>query len=156
MMKFGLSVLLLLLLRLQSPDVHEISDITVRLIFLDGGKPAGSQQIILYEGDPTKASTTPQIKQITGPDGVAKFHLAAPVPEKLWVYDDNGSITNCAWEDPLLLKDVLAVGATVGVDGRFGHSCKGNRDIVTRLGAKPGEIVIFVRKLTSWDNFRHY
>jgi hypothetical protein len=139
----------------QSGNVQQVAGIAVRLVYFDSGKPADNQQIILYEGDPSKASTV-RTKQSTDRDGIAKFHFSEHLPEQVWVDDNNGRIRNCAWEDQVPLQEILATGVTIGVGGRFGSSCKGSQDTVTRLGAKPGEIVIFVRKVSAWDNLRHY
>jgi hypothetical protein len=130
-------------------------DIAVRLVYLKSGKPAQGQQIVLYEGKPSQASTI-QMKETTSSDGIAIFHLSEPLPKTVWVNGDNGVITGCAWEDQISLQSVIEQGATIGVDARFGGSCGGDRNVIDRLRAKPGEIVIFVRKLGSWDNLRHY
>jgi hypothetical protein len=130
-------------------------DIAVRLVYLKNGKPAQGQQTVLNEGDPSRASTI-QMKETTSSDGIAIFHLAEPLPETVWVYEDNGRISGCAWENQIPLRNVIEQGKTIGVDGRFGGSCSGDRSVINRLGAKPGEIVIFVRKLSVWDNLRHY
>jgi hypothetical protein len=101
-------------------------------------------------------ASTVRSTQITGSDGTARIRLSNPSPEHVWVDDNNGRITNCAWEDQLSVSEILSEGTTIGKDNRFGSSCKGGQDTITRLGAKPGEIVIFVRKVSNWDNLRHY
>lgn len=135
--------------------VDHSPDVVVRLIYLKDGKPAQNQQIILYEGDPSKAGTI-RLNGTTSIDGTAKFHLSEPLPKTVWLYEENGRITGCASEDAILLSDVIEHGATIGVDSRFGGSCKGDQGQISRLGAKPGEIVMFVRKLNALDNLRHY
>jgi hypothetical protein len=129
-------------------------DIAVRLVYLDTGKPADGQQVILYEGKPS-ASTT-RFTQTTAGDGVARFRLSVPPPETVWVDDNNGRIRNCAWEDQVHVSEILAQGVTIAKDNRFGSSCKGKQDTVSHLRAKPGEIVVFVRRVGNWDNLRHY
>jgi hypothetical protein len=155
MMKLWTSISLVFMLIQQTGNTHQPPDLIVRLVYLDNGKPADNQQIILYEGNPSQASTIRSTK-ITDQDGIAKFHVSEPLPEKVWVNDDNGHIRSCAWEDQIPLQEILANGVTIGKDARFGAACKGSQDTITRLGAKPGEIVIFVRKLSNWDNLGHY
>jgi hypothetical protein len=154
-MNFWRSISLLCIFVPQSRNIHQLPDLIVRLVFLDNGKPADNQQIILYEGNPSQASTI-RSQQITGQDGIAKFRVSEPLPEKVWVDDNNGRIRGCAWEDQIPLQEILANGITIGKDGRFAGACKGSPETITRSRAKPGEIVIFVRKASSWDNLRHY
>ena len=154
MTKLWLSTLLCLFLA-QSGTVPQPVNIAVRLVYLDSGKPADGQQVILYEGKPSLASTT-RFTRTTDSDGVARFRLSVPLPETVWVNEENGKITSCAWEDQILVSEILSDGFTIARDNRFGSSCKGGQDTITRLSAKPGEIVIFVRKVSIWDNLRHY
>jgi len=112
-------------------------------------------KITLYEGSPSLASTI-RSTQITRSDGIARFRISNPSPEKVWVDDNNGRIRNCAWEEQIPVSDIFSAGFTIGRDNRFGSSCKGEQDTISRLSAKPGEVVIFVRKVSNWDNLRHY
>ncbi|RSL15540.1 hypothetical protein EDE15_1030 [Edaphobacter aggregans] len=149
------SILLACVFLAQAGKPSQATDVIVRLVYLDSGKPAEGQQIILYEGNPSLAATS-RSKQITDRDGVARFRVSTPFPEKVWVDDNNGSIRNCAWEDQIPLHEILSEGVTIGKDNRFGSSCKGGQDTIAQLGAKPGEVVLFVRKVSNWDNIRHY
>lgn len=130
-------------------------DITVRFLNTKDGKPAQGQQITLYEGDPSRSSTI-QMKETTSSNGSAIFHLSTPLPKTVWVNVDNGRIRGCAWEDQIPLQNVIEQGATIGIDSRFGGSCTDDQNVIKRFGAKPSEIVIFVRKLGILDNLRHY
>ena len=129
--------------------------VSFRIVYLKDGKPAQNQKVDLYEGNPSSSSTI-RTAGTTSVDGIARFHLSEPLPKTVWVNTDNGRIRQCAWEDQIALTDVVDHGATIAVDRRFGGSCGGDRSAIDRLGAKPGEIVIFVRKLSNWDNLRHY
>jgi hypothetical protein len=140
---------------LQSDSARQPTEVVVRLVYLDSGKPANGESFIFFEGKPSMASTV-RNTQITGSDGTVRIRLSTPPPEHVWVDDNNGRITNCAWEDQLSVSEILSEGVTIGKDNRFGSSCKGGQDTITRLGAKPGEIVIFVRKVSNWDNLRQY
>jgi hypothetical protein len=137
-----------------SGSVHAV-DIAVRLVYLNNGKPAQGQQAVLYEGDPSHTSTI-RMKETTSSDGIAIFHLSEPLPKTVWVDENNGVVRGCAWENQIPLRNVIEQGTTIGVDERFGGSCRGDRSAINRLRAKPGEIVIFVRKLSVWDNLHHY
>jgi hypothetical protein len=130
-------------------------DLQVRLVYFKNGKPAARQPVILYEGDPARIST-PKLTATTSADGVATFQLTNPLPNTVWTNEENGRIRGCASEKQLPLDLVIKQGVTIGVDARFGSSCKGDRSLLTRLAAKPGEVVIFVRKVTPWDNLREY
>ena len=155
MMKLWTLLSLVFVLIQQHGDTQRPPDLIVRLVYLDNGKPADNQQIVLYEGSPSQASTT-RWTTVTDQDGIAKFHVSKPLPKKVWVDNDNGHIRSCAWEDQIPLQEILAKGVTIGKDSRFGAACKGGQDTIARLGAKPGEVVVFVRKLSNWDNLRHY
>ncbi len=154
-MNLSTSMLLICMFLAQAGNVSQPADVIVRLIYLDSGKAADGQQITLYEGKPSLASTN-RSQQITGSDGIARFRISAPFPAKVWIDDNNGRIRSCAWEDQIPFPQILSEGVTIGKDNRFGSSCKGGQDTITRLSAKPGEIVIFVRKVGNWDNLRHY
>ena len=131
------------------------TNLRVRLIYLQNGKPAANQRIVLYEGDPSRSSTA-QIEGTTAADGTATFRLAAPLPKSVWVYESNGKIEGCAWENQLPVDVIIRRGVTVGVDERYGSRCKGDRALIDSLVPGPGEIVMFVRKLTVWDGLRRY
>lgn len=142
--------------------VHAQTEVRVRVVYLKSGKPARGQEIVLDEGDPQQmspavwrsGSKTPRAR--TSADGVAIFRLDEPLPETVSVDVENGRIIGCAWEGQLRLGDVLKQGVTVGADERYGSSCRGDRGVIKRLAAKPGEIAIFVRKITIWDDLRWY
>jgi hypothetical protein len=131
------------------------TELRVHLIYLKNGKPATNQSLLLFEGDPAKSGTV-RLSGRTASDGVATFDLPNQLPEAVWIYTNNGQITTCAWQDLMPTRTVMTEGATIGADERFGHSCKGDRSLITRLAAKPGEIVIFVRAVTALNNIRHY
>jgi hypothetical protein len=154
MMKLCMSILFYALMG-QTGVISKPTVVTVRLVYLDTGKPADGQEIKLFEGKPSLASTT-RTTQTTDSEGIAKFVVSEPPPRSVWVDDNNGRIRSCAWEDQISLPEIFSEGVTIGKDNRFGSSCKGGQDTIARLGAKPGEIVIFVRKVGNWDNLRHY
>jgi hypothetical protein len=131
------------------------TSVRVRLVYLSDEEPAANQKLILYQGDPSKKETV-SLVGTTASDGTFSFTLSQPEPNTLWVDTANGRIRACSWEPQLPVKTVVEEGVTIVADSRFGHTCKGERSIANRLAAKPGEIVIFVRKLTTWDNLTHY
>ncbi len=129
--------------------------VRVRVTYLKNGEPAKHQQVTLYAGDVSRASI-PRLDGTTSSAGVALFHLRKPLPKTVSVGVENGRIRACASWAGSPLDEVLKRGVTIGVDKEFGSACKGDRGLNKRLAAKPGEIVIFVRKLTWWDNLKEY
>lgn len=136
--------------------------IRVRLLYLKNGKPAKHQLVILDLINPQRMTArqwryqTLSPRQYTGSDGVAIFRIPKPLSRFVYFGIDNGQIEGCASAPAPLLTQVLQRGVTIGVDKEYGKSCKGDRSLIKRLAAKPGEIVIFVRKLTWWDNLTRY
>jgi hypothetical protein len=118
MMKL-LMPMLLCTFGIQSSTVSQPVGVTVRLIYLNSGKAADGQQIVLYEGNPSLASTI-RSTQTTGGDGSARFRVSNPFPKTVWVDDNNGRVRSCAWEDQIPLSAILSEGVTVGKDNRFG------------------------------------
>lgn len=140
--------------------IAQTTSVRVRLIYLKNGKPAKGQQIILYEGDPQHMSAAEWRSQSKAPRettsavGVAIFRIPEPPPKTVWVNVGNGRITACASAPESTLEDVMKQGVTIGVDERFGASCKGDRGAIKRLAAKPGEIVMFVRNLGFFEKMQ--
>lgn len=130
------------------------AEVRVRVVYLNDGKPARDQRIGLTLGNPQ--SSAPTEFASTNSEGIAIFPLPNRVPLIVWVDEENGRIEGCARNDVIPLEAVMKMGVTLGVDERYGKSCKGDRSIMERLKAKPGEIVIFVRKVTIWDDLRRY
>ena len=134
--------------------------VRVRLVYLKSGKPVKGQPVILDLGDPRRIppaewrSGAKSPKQITSSDGIAAFTVSKPLPDVLFVEYENGRIEGCARETLIPLDEVTRHGVTLGVDKDFGASCKGDRNIIKRMAARPGEIVIFVRKLSIWEKMR--
>lgn len=151
-----LGLVFMLLPLLSSPMTAQTVTVRVQLVYLKSGKPATHQQIRLFLGVPSRAGTK-WLDGTTGADGVAVFAVGKPLPDVVWADEENGRIDGCAWENPIPLKDVMKTGVTIGADNDksyYGGVCKGDRSVIKRLGAKPGEIVIFVRKLGLWDKLR--
>jgi hypothetical protein len=129
-------------------EAANTTSVRVRLVYFSNGEPAANQKIILYEGNPSKKATV-SLAGTTVSDGTVTFTFSNRQPDTLWVDTSNGRIRACAWEPQLAVKTVEEEGVTILVDSRFGHTCKGDRGIANQHTAKPGEIVIFVRKLTA-------
>ena len=135
----------------------QMAGVRVRLFYFKTGKPVAREQIALYLGEASRAST-PKLEATTSSDGVAVFRLAEPFPKAVWVYTENGRMEGCAVEGLIPFDDVMRQGVTIGVDneeGFRGGVCKGDRSAIKRLGAKPGEIVMFVRKLSIWEKMQN-
>jgi hypothetical protein len=130
------------------------TDVRVRVVYLKNGQPAGGQSLWLTLGDPQ--SKAPRLSGVTDPNGFAIFHLPDNLPNLLWLNEENGRIEGCIRASGIPVRDVMDHGVTVGVDDHFGKACKGDRAILQRIKPDPGEIVIFVRKLTVGDNLSRY
>ena len=154
--RFGLMALLCLLWPCGSVMAQTVT-VRVRLVYLKNGKPAKGKLIVLDLGDPQRIppaewrSGARSPRQTTSSDGVAAFQVPQPLPRVLFVEYYGSGVEGCAREDLMPLEEVIRRGITVGVDSEFGPTCKGDRRIIQRMAAKPGEIVIFVRKLGFWD-----
>jgi hypothetical protein len=66
MMKLWTLLSLVFVLIQQHGDTHRPPDLIVRLVYLDNGKPADNQQIVLYEGSPSQASTSRKLQLFDG------------------------------------------------------------------------------------------
>lgn len=132
--------------------------VRIRLVYAKDGKPAKHQLVILDLGDPQHMSAqewrdqTRSPGRVTGPDGVATFHVPKPFPPVVFVRYENGRVEGCARESLIPFRGVLLHGVTIGVDKEFGGACRGDQTVIKRFAAKPGEIIVFVRKLSWWDN----
>lgn len=129
--------------------------VRVRLLYFKNGKPAQREQVRLYLGEASRAST-PKLDGNTSSDGFAVFHLA-PLPKSVWVYVENGHVESCAVEGLIPLDEVMRRGVTIGADSKKGFRggiCKGDRSVIEQLAAKPGEIVVFVKKLSIWEKMQ--
>jgi hypothetical protein len=139
-------------------SVPQAVTVRVRLVYARNGKPAKHQLVILDLGDPQHMSAlewkdqTRSPGRITGSDGVATFRVPKPFPSVVFVRYENGRVEGCARENLIPLQGVLLQGVTIGVDKEFGGACGADPTIVKRFAAKPGEIVILVRKLSWWGN----
>ncbi len=145
----------LLLFFLGDPISHASNVIAVRLIYLASGKPAVNQPIVFSEGKPSAASTK-RIRGVTDQNGIAHFSFSEPQPEVVWIYYDNGQLAGCAKETLLSVAEVIKKGMTIARDDSFTPSRKGSRQTIDRFLAAPGEVVIFVHKLTVWDRLKRY
>lgn len=117
--------------------------VSVRLIDIASGRGVRNVRVWLYLGDP-RPHGAPYLEERTGEYGTAVFHLNPPLPDQLLVYDEVDRIRSCSHG---LLRTKLVIHNGVVAD----NVCdpKGKRNI--RLEAKPGEIIVFVRRLRWWD-----
>jgi hypothetical protein len=120
-------------------------DITVRILDAGSGKPlthiwAGLE---VLEGT-NKARRLSDAR--TDSRGIAIFHLADPLPERIGLLFGAHEFGNCS--EVQFLTDHVVNGGVVGrnycVRPGIGYS----------MSPRPGELVIFGRRITLWDNIR--
>lgn len=145
-----------LFLSLLVPAPGQGVTVHVRLLYLKNGRPAGRRgwKIDLILGDPARS---PRILKATpSSNGTATFHIPRPLPKTVFVLQEDGLIRGCAAMPSIPLEDVLNHGVTIGVDKEFGPACGGEKALRKLKGIhpKPGEIIVFVRKLHWWEKMQ--
>ena len=126
------------------------ADIHVRLVEIRNGRPAGGEKIGLYLGDASRPSTQ-RVEAKTSPDGIAVFHLPEHKPGQIGVDSENGHIRACSGPFMLSTFEVLQKGVVSKIEDRPDCTDKRNAKILRQFKEKPGEIVVFVRRLRWWE-----
>ena len=83
---------------------------------------------------------------MTGPDGVAMFHVNGPLGPYMWVFIESGDVGGCGAGSTLVTEDVLRRGI-VADKGK----CDAKGKLNGKFAPKPGEIVIFGWKRRWWE-----
>ena len=117
--------------------------ISVRLIDNASGRGVQNVRVWLYLGDP-RPHGAPYLEERTGEHGTAVFRLNPPLPDQLLVYDEVDRIRSCSHG---ILRTKLVIYNGVVADNVCDPKGKWN----SRFEAKPGEIIVFVRRLRWWD-----
>jgi hypothetical protein len=130
-------------------------DIVVRLVDVNSGAGERNCYVGLYLGNPRDRPLPASTKFIqTSADGRARFSLADPLPITVWV---NVADEGCAWpcdrNTVVPVDEILHAGVMKGMTGdtdRAGvERCRPNYKKLEEITAKPGEILIFVKRI-SW------
>jgi len=116
--------------------------VTVRVIDARSGKPLRNRQVWI-QFYPQGSQRFQQIKNMSGSDGIAVFHLPEPPPETIYISftrDDLfcDGLTEMKIQE-LLTKGISAKGCQLKLGGRASH-----------LSARPGEAILFVRRPPWW------
>lgn len=127
-------------------------DITIRLINATSGKPLSKISVSMgaWNGtfDVRKGPYPEQIRMITDAEGRAVFHLPRPTPEHIgFSVGTPWDFAGCWHLRDSSPETVLRSGVVADYD----ETKCGKRKPKIQVSAKPGEVVIFERKLTLWE-----
>ncbi len=132
------------------------TDFTVRLINARSGKPLKDVAVTIsawngeWKYDPKKPSAKKtKIHATTDAEGRALFRLAQPLPEHIgFLLVPPDDFAGCCCGQNLSPEKVLQSGAIADYDQ---SKCG---DLKSKVVPKPGEIVIFEKKLTALERMR--
>ena len=130
------------------------ADVVIRLVDVNSGAGARNCYAQLSWGDLRSGESHTSFVQTSG-DGRAHFTLPNPLPKTVWlgVETPDDCAWPCAFPGPFAVDEVLRAGFTMklpgDVDTKGVPICSPNYKKVEEITAKPGEILIFVRK-PSW------
>lgn len=130
------------------PNEHHsnrFSDISVRLLDYRNGEPVTGIVVALgMTNEDGHSKPGPLPIATSDSHGIAEFHLPKPVERKLYlVWPPNYGFRSCGWD---LTRTELILSTGV-VDPR---SC-GNDKIRSAIVPKPGELVVFGRRVSAWE-----
>jgi hypothetical protein len=122
----------------------ESAEIRVRLLNSNNGKPMGSQPIKVRFGRDL-ATCLPE--QRTDDNGVADFHLEAPVSKWINVTEVSETIWHCEEieKNTFITSDVLEHGIVAL------NKCDPKGKRTGKIAAQPGEVILFARPLRFWE-----
>jgi len=129
------------------------TNITLRLIDARSGKPLNGIHVYLttWNGVFDPRTDTPQrtlVGGVTDNQGLAVFHLSEPFPEHVRFNVFSGVTWACGdTNQDVRPEEVLQAGLVRDYAPRCGK-------LKYHATAKPGEIVIFDKRLTRWDMIR--
>ena len=124
------------------------SEVQVRLLDYKTGRPLPHRtvDVLLPDRDGEIRNHSRQLFRKTGKDGIAVFQIPAPLPATLWVTAD----FPCTRTQAFGTSETLQRGI-VGDHDDF-ELCKNPTS--QPATARPGEIVIYIRRLSPWLRFR--
>ena len=96
----------------------------------------------------------------TSADGRVSFSVAEPLPNLVFVWNDDACVVRCDGRSEVVSVDrILQTGVMSGTGGsnfRGEPYCRPNLRKLEEITAKPGEIVILVRRMSVWERFATY
>lgn len=121
------------------------TDVKIRVLDYKTGKAVKRWKIELFTGDKAFPSKTAK-------DGIALFQVPKPLPRTLSVNPEAG------WWDQWSCTDTREFQTSevlqAGVVGKISDNRLCHRHATSTATAKPGEIVIYTRRLNPWLTFR--
>ena len=129
--------------------------ITLHVIDARSGKPLKGIKVEMFTSDagssvkPEEPKTKPNKTQeaTTDNDGRAVFELFEPLPESVgFLLVPPDDFASC-WGQLFSAKEVLESGAVADFAPRCGK-------LKWKASAKPGEVLIFEKRLTTWEKMR--
>jgi hypothetical protein len=132
------------------------TDVTVRLIDARTGKPLKKATVRMFawngewKYDPRKpAVERTKLNAIADAQGQAVFRLSRPFPEHIgFLLLPPDDFAGCCCRQNLSPQEAWQSGATADYDQ---SKCG---ELKSKVVPKPGEIVIFEKKLTAWEKMR--
>ena len=114
-------------------------EVTVRVINNGSGRPERHAPVWLYVGNPRSIGHIPRLEQRTDSDGTVVFHLQPPLPGELFGGSEGGFVRSCShglFRTEQVLREGVVADNVCDRKGRW----KG------KFIARPGEIIVFIRK----------
>ncbi len=135
---------LLLIAALRTFGVAEKTEIRVRILDAHSGKPYADRDAGLSGANSRSGLLHPKdivfdVRNKTGPDGIAHFKIAAPLPYRLLFYSAQANGCGPPGFNSFVTAEVVRSGVVVP------NTCAGKRQKYDwrEVTAEPGEIVIF-------------
>jgi hypothetical protein len=151
---YRILIILLLLLTAHAPChgriVQQVSEVQALVLDYKTGRPVPGREVemILPDAKGDIHNNSPRIFKKTGNNGIAVFHINSPVPPQVWVMTD----CPCTRQQAFETSEVLQQGM-IGDHADF-ELCRNptSRTVM----AKPGEIVVYIRRLNLWLRFERF
>ncbi len=125
--------------------VSRAEDIMVRLINVRNGEPIIGRVIWLDLKEDRVRNPKATLEARTGADGVATFHLNAPLPPHIFVYVASGDIKSCG-PGGFSTEEVVRKGV-VAEKGK----CDPKGKLNGKFSPRPGEIIDFGQIRRWWE-----
>jgi hypothetical protein len=139
------------------------AEIMVRLVDIGSGAGRRNCEVTLMGGNtdqPRDLNWLPGIHfQYTQAGGYARFHLTDPLPAYISVPFILNDCLQCGSLAMITTEQLLLAGATSKMDGRNSRGnlyCHPNLSKLKVITPVPGEVVIFVRKVSFWEKVFMY
>jgi hypothetical protein len=129
-------------------------DVIIRLVDVNSGGGERNCYVALFFGDPRTGPGHTNVVR-TSADGRAHFSLREPLPKTVWanVEAPDDCAWPCAYVGVLPIDDILRTGFMMKLPGDVNTKgvsyCTPNYGKLQKITAKPGEILVFVRR-PSW------